>query len=65
LGFFEHSLFLLVIHGIWQSQSALKELRIIQPPQGALTMPSVWELYDLRNTSPSDYSAGYLFTGFQ
>ncbi len=31
-GLFEHSLLLVVIHGIGQSPSALKELRIIQQP---------------------------------
>ncbi len=32
-GLFEQSLLVLVIHGIGESQSALKELRIIQQPQ--------------------------------
>jgi len=32
-GLFEHSLLLEIIDGIWQSQAALKEFRIIQQPQ--------------------------------
>ena len=66
LGLFEHFLLLLIIHGIWQNQSAMKEFRIIQQPHsiciGSTLIKVKWHQIRLHTVFSKAYSTIRIFS---